>query len=137
MTISNLPLCSFFARFSPFQRGSGTATLAAAGLTVLFAAGCHSYQVNITIENRTGAPVRLIEVDYPSASFGTDAIASGADYHYHVQLRDSGPLKVQYTAPGDRQVEITGPTLHEQQQGRLQIVLLPGGKAQFLPQLTP
>jgi len=137
MTINNSPLGSFFARFSRIQRVCGATVLAAAGLCVLFSVGCHSYQVNITIENRTGAPVRLIEVDYPSASFGTDAIATGADYHYRVQLRDSGPLKVQYSAPGERQVQITGPTLHELQQGQLQIVLLPDGKVQFLSHLTP
>jgi hypothetical protein len=111
--------------------------LAAAILPVFLAAGCHSYQVDINVENRTGAPVRLLEVDYPSASFGTDSIAAGANYHYRVQLRDSGPLKVQYTAANGKQVQLTGPSLHELQQGRLQIVLLPEGKAQFLPQLTP
>lgn len=99
--------------------------------------GCHSYHVAITVENRTGAPAQLLEVDYPSASFGTDVIGSGADFHYRVQLRGSGPIKVQYTAAGEHQVQLTGPEMHEDQQGQLEIVLLPGGKAQFLPQVTP
>lgn len=102
----------------------------------LLAAGCHSYQVESTVENRTGAPIKLLEVDYPSASFGVDALANGAAYHYHFEIRDSGPLKVQYTDPQERQIKITGPTLYERQQGRLQIILLPAGKAQFVPQLT-
>lgn len=137
MTIKESPRCTFFGRFSRFRKFHGAIALAAAAMTVIFAEGCHSYHVDITVENRTGAPVRLIEVDYPSASFGTDMIAPGADYHYRVQLRDSGPIKVEYTTPQERQVQIAGPTLHEQQQGRLQILLLPDGKAQFLPQLTP
>ncbi len=128
---STLPRARFF--FSWPSR-----LLAAAILAVLLAAaGCHSYHVDITEENRTGTPVRLLEVDYPSASFGTDSIAAGADYHYRVQLRDSGALEVQYTAANGKQVQLTGPSLHELQQGRLQIVLLPEGKAQFLPELTP
>jgi hypothetical protein len=103
------------------------------------AAGCHSYHVETTVENRTGTLVQLLEVDYPSASFGTDDLAPGAVYHYRIQLRGSGPLKVQYTE-GDlrgKSVQLTGPTLTEKQEGKLAIVLLPAGKAEFHPNLTP
>ena len=48
-----------------------------------------------------------------------------------------GTLKVQYTAARRHQEQINGPTLSEPQQGQLQIVLLPDGKAEFHPQLTP
>lgn len=104
---------------------------------VLTATACHSYHIDSTIENRTGSDIQLLEVDYPSASFGVDRIASGAAYQYRFQIRGSGPLKITYTGAGDKQVQITGPTLVERQQGQLKIVLLPSGKAQFLPQLTP
>jgi hypothetical protein len=104
-------------------------------------AGCHSYHVETTVENRTGAPIQLLEVDYPSASFGADSLAAGGVFHYRIQLRGTGPLKVQYTAgdgsPMQRQVQIDGPTLAERQEGQLKIVLLPGGKAEFHPELTP
>jgi hypothetical protein len=105
---------------------------------MMLAVGCHSYHVETTVENRTGAAIKLLEVDYPSASFGTDDLANGADYHYRIQLRGSGPLKVQYTE-GDLQgqsVQITGPTLAERQEGKLEIVLLPGGNVEFHPHLT-
>jgi hypothetical protein len=101
------------------------------------AAGCHSYHVDATVENHTGAPIQLLEVDYPSASFGADKLAAGDVFHYRIQLRGSGPLKVQYTTADERQVQITGPALAERQEGQLQIELLPGGKAGFHPQLTP
>jgi hypothetical protein len=101
------------------------------------AAGCHSYHVDITIENRTGGAIQLLEVDYPSASFGSDTLAAGSVYHYRIQLRGSGPIKVQYTAADGRQVQITGPTFVERQQGKLEIDLLPEGKARFHPDLTP
>jgi hypothetical protein len=100
-------------------------------------AGCHSYHIDTTIENRTGGAVRLLEVDYPSASFGTDSIAAGADFHYRFQVQGSGPVKVQYTGADGRQTQLTGPTLAERQEGRLEIVLLPGAKGEFHPQLTP
>ena len=101
------------------------------------ATGCHSYHVDATVENRTGAPIQLLEVDYPSASFGANSLAAGAVFHYRIQLRGIGPLKVQYTGQDGRQAQIDGPTVAERQEGALQIVLLPGGKAEFHPQMTP
>jgi hypothetical protein len=111
--------------------------LAAILLPVLAAAtGCHSFHVETTVENRTGDAIQLLEVDYPSASFGAGLLAAGADFHYRIQLRGSGPIKVQYTTRDLRQVQIEGPTLAEPQEGRLEIVLLPAGKAEFHPQLS-
>ena len=66
---------------------------------------CHSYHIDTTIENRTGAAIQLLEVDYPSASFGADRSPSGAVFHYRFQIRGSGPLKITYTG-AERQ---TGP----------------------------
>ena len=104
---------------------------------LLALAGCHSYHVDATVENRTGGAIQLLEVDYPSASFGADSLAADAVLPYHIQLRGSGPLKVQYTGSDGRQTQMEGPTLAERQEGRIEIVLLPGGKAEFHPQLTP
>jgi hypothetical protein len=109
---------------------SALAALAAPG-------GCHSYHVEATVENHTGAPIELLEVDYPSASFGADALAAGGVFHYRIQLRGSGPIKVQYTGEAKKQIEIDGPNLSEPQEGALDIVLLPGGKAEFHPRLSP
>jgi len=89
------------------------------------------------IENRSGGAVQLLEVDYPSASFGADSLAAGADFHYRLQVQGSGPVSVQYTAGDGSQIKKTGPTLVERQEGRLEIVLLPGGQVDFHPQLTP
>ena len=104
-------------------------------------AGCHSYHVETTVENRTGAPIQLLEVDYPSASFGADSLAESGVFHYRIQLRGSGPLKVNYSTSDvsqtQRQVQIDGPILTERQEGKLEIVLLPSGKAEFRPDLTP
>lgn len=99
------------------------------------AAACRSPHVQVTVENRTGAEVRLLEVDYPSASFGADSLAAGATMHYKVQLQDKAALKVQYTGPDLQQHQIKGPEVEEGQSGSLDIVLLPGGKAEFHPRL--
>jgi hypothetical protein len=134
------PRCPILA-FAFRRKGGKLAAhfLLAVSLAPAFAVlpACHSYHIDTTIENRTGASVQLLEVDYPSASFGADSLAAGAGFHYRFQVRGSGPLKLSYTAPNHHQFQITGPTLFEGQQGQLQIILLPGGQAQFHPQLTP
>ena len=109
---------------------------AAALLSMSLFSGCHSYHIDATIENRTGAPIHLLEVDYPSASFGDDSLAAGADFHYRFQVNGSGQLKVSYTAANGETVQISGPVLFERQQGQLEIVLEPRGKAEFHPELT-
>jgi hypothetical protein len=111
--------------------------LAAVTLAVLFvAAGCHSYHVETIVENHTGGTIQLLEVDYPSASFGVNSLAAGAEYHYRIQLRGSGPIKVQYTGSDGRPIQTEGPMLAERQEGRIEILLLPGGKVEFHPDLT-
>jgi hypothetical protein len=110
--------------------------LSALLLTFLAIAGCRSYHVEITVQNQTGAAIQLLEVDYPSASFGADALSSGGSLSYRIQVRGTGLVKVQYKGPDGAQRQITGPSLAEKDEGRLQIVLLPGGKAEFTPQLS-
>jgi hypothetical protein len=114
---------------------AGEAVLASALLLV--AAGCHSYHIEASVENRTGGAITLLEVDYPSASFGADMLAADQVFHHRIQTRDSGPISVQYTAAHGRQVVAKGPTLYEKQEGSIEIVLLPDGKAEFHPALSP
>jgi hypothetical protein len=110
--------------------------LAVFTVAALFVATCHSYHVEVAVKNHTGGAVQLLEIDYPSASFGVNTLAAGAEYHYRIQLRGSGPIKAQYTESDGRQSQVEGPMLFEQQEGRMEIVLLPGGKAEFHPDLT-
>lgn len=105
-----------------------------AGLLTAF--GCHSAYVDVSIENRTGATVRLLEVSYPSASFGAGSLAAGATLHNRIQLRGSGAVKLTFTNGKEQSTEIAGPQLGEKQQGSLQIVLLADGKAEFHPNLS-
>jgi hypothetical protein len=107
-----------------------------AAFLLLPLAACHSYHIETTVENRTGSTIQLLEVDYPSASFGANTLAAGAVLHYRIQLRGSGPLKVQYTASDGKQTKVEWSMLVERQEGRIEIVLLPGGKTEFHPDLT-
>ena len=139
IAISKPTRCQILARKSGREGGKPRrcAIIATLCIALLAVAACHSYHIDSTIENRTGAPVQLLEVDYPYASFGADTIAAGASYHYRFVVRGSGPIKLSYTGSDHKQVQITGLELSGGEQGRLQIVLLPDGKAQFLPEFTP
>jgi hypothetical protein len=117
--------------------GFGSPFYAATFFSAFLFSACHSYHIDATIENRTGAPIQLLEVDYPSATFGADSLAADAAFHYRFQVRGTGQLKVSYTTANGQTVQISGPSLAERQQGTLEIDLEPGGKAEFHPQLSP
>ncbi len=104
---------------------------------VLAASGCKSYWIDAQIENQTGQPIHELEVDYPTASFGTNALAPGAAMHYRFQIRGEGPVKVEYTTGDGKTTHAQGITLTEHQQGQLVIRLLPLGKVEFVPTLQP
>jgi hypothetical protein len=92
-------------------------------LTLIGATGCHSPYVITTISNRTTRPIELLEVDYPSASFGTQALAPGADFHYRFKVLGSGPMKLLYTDSAHQNHKSDGPFLREGAEGPLTIVI--------------
>ncbi len=89
--------------------------------------GCHSPYVAATISNRTALPIELLEVDYPSASFGTQNLAPGADFHYRFKVLGSGSMKLLYTDSSHRDHKADGPFLHEGAEGGLAIAITPTG----------
>jgi hypothetical protein len=99
-------------------------------------AGCHSAHIDATISNRTNQPLTLIEVDYPSASFGTQTLAPGGDFHYRFKVLGSGPTTVQWTDAATHDHKSTGPTLHENDEGALTILVNPAGDVVWSEQFT-
>jgi hypothetical protein len=97
-------------------------------LTCLIAfAGCHSPYVAATVSNRTSQPIDLLEVDYPSASFGTQSLAPGADFHYRFKVLGSGNMTLTYTTTTFHDKKSEGPFLKEGDEGPLQITIAPDG----------
>lgn len=113
------------------------ALAAAAALVACFPlAACRSAYVQTAIVNHTGAPVRLIEVDYPSASFGTQQIADDETFRYRFKIQDSGPVTISYTTVDRQNHTATGPTLVQGEQGALTITIGNDGKVSWAPVLT-
>lgn len=86
-------------------------------------AGCHSAHVMATVSNHTSQPILLLEVDYPSASFGTQLLAPGADFHYRFKVLGTGNLKLTYTDQSHHDHKSDGPYLNEKADGPIHIVI--------------
>lgn len=97
---------------------------------------CRSPFVRTAIVNRTGSQVQLIEVDYPSASFGTQQIADDSTYHYRFQIQGPGQVKITYTGAKNTIYKATGPKVEKGQEGSLVITLEADGKVTWTPSLT-
>jgi len=96
-------------------------------LALVSLAGCHSAFVEATISNRTSQPIHLLEVDYPSASFGTQSLAPGQDFHYRFKVLGEGKLKLTYTDSSNHDHKSDGPFLKEGAEGPLLIAISPNG----------
>lgn len=100
--------------------------LAAAAALILLQ-GCHSAFIEAVVRNRTDHPIAIIEVDYPSASFGTEALLPNADFHYRFKVLGSGPTKVLWTDAAHQEHSFPGPSLHENDEGKLILTFSPAG----------
>jgi hypothetical protein len=77
--------------------------------------------------NATGKPISLLQVDYPSASFGVQTLQPGGRYAYRFKVLGAGPIKLTYTDAMQHAHQATGPALREGSDGALRIVLADDG----------
>jgi hypothetical protein len=102
--------------------------LIALALSLIATTGCRrSPYVLTTVSNHTTQPIALLEVDYPSASFGTENLAPGADFHYRFKVIGSGNMKLLYTDSAHHDHKSDGPLLKEGAQGPLTVVIADTG----------
>ena len=101
----------------------------AASVILLALCGCHSSYVAATVRNASGGPVTLLEVDYPSASFGPGSLADGASFNYRFKILGSGSTKVLWTDAAHKEHNVAGPELHEGEEGPLLVTLTHAGQA--------
>jgi len=104
----------------------------AAALTL---AGCHSAYIAATVSNRTPQPLSLVEVDYPSASFGTQTLAPGQDFHYRFKVLGSGSTTILWTDAAKHDQKNSGPPLREGDEGKLTITFNPDSSPTWSLQL--
>jgi hypothetical protein len=98
-----------------------TARVCLALLLFAFLAGCRAHMVTIKLVNTSAQPISTIIVDYPSATFGKDKLAPGETFSSPVKLTDDGALRVQFTDANGSSHTYTGPILHRNQEGMIEI----------------
>jgi hypothetical protein len=98
--------------------------------------GCRSPYIETDITNNSDAPLRLIEVDYPSASFGKQSLDPHTTYHYHFKIQGSGPITISFTDAAGKAHTATGPELKEGQQGPLTASVDTSGNVAWSQNLT-
>jgi hypothetical protein len=86
-------------------------------------AGCHSHYIEATIQNDSGATVSLVELDYPSASFGKESLLGGTAYHYRFKILGDGPTKILWTDAQHHDHTVPGPSLREGEEGKLTVII--------------
>ena len=89
--------------------------------------GCHSAFIGATIVNNTSQPLELVELDYPSASFGTQDLAPGAHYDYRFKVSGTGATKLLWTDAHHQDHTAAGPKLSEGDEGALTVTFSAAG----------
>ena len=93
-------------------------------LLVLAAAiACRSRVVQVKLINTSAQPLSVIVVDYPTATFGVNALNPGATYQYPIKVLGSGVLKVQFTDANGDNHSYTGPSLQKDDEGVVTVKL--------------
>jgi hypothetical protein len=105
-------------------------------LASLCLTACRSAFVETTIQNDSPSPLHLIEVDYPSASFGTQSLDAHTAYHYHFKIQGSGAITLTFTDATGKAHTANGPVLSQGQQGDLKIVIDPSGSVSWISHLS-
>jgi hypothetical protein len=98
---------------------------------LLLLSGCGSAFISASLRNHGQQPVRLVEVDYPSASFGVGTLAPGSEFRYRFKVQGSGPLKLEFTDGGGKVHEVTGPDVQEGRAGNLVIEIDSSGQVHW------
>jgi len=109
----------------------GRAAIFLALLIAFCISACRSAYVETTIENTGPAPLRLIEVDYPSASFGMQTLDAHATYHYRFKVQGSGPITINWTDAAGKTHAAAGPVFQEGHQGTLHITIDPSANVSW------
>ncbi len=80
--------------------------------------------------------MHVMEFDYPSASFGANELATGANITTVSRSRDSGPLSLQYEDASGHTRTAEGPKVDLGDQGSLLVNINPQGAVTWNPSLT-
>jgi hypothetical protein len=107
------------------------------GTLLITLEGCHSRFVDATVMNQGNGPVRNLQVDYPTASFGVSQIDPGQKFHYRFKIQGAGTAKLSFTDPDGHSHLNTGFDLREGQEGAMTITVFQNGDNVWAARFDP
>jgi len=96
-------------------------------LIALVLTGCRSHVIKVNVINSSSEKISNVVIDYPGATFGISSLAPGKNFQYTIKPNDSGPLKIQFANAHGSDRSSTGPVVHKNDEGSLEIRLTQDG----------
>ena len=85
--------------------------------------GCRSHVIKVNVVNTSTEKFSNIIIDYPGATFGISALAPGKTFEYAIKPNDTGPLNIQFANTRGINHSSSGPTVHKNDEGSIEIRL--------------
>jgi len=85
--------------------------------------GCRSRVVRVNLINTSPQPLYTIVVDYPGATFGVNRLDPGKTYQYPIKPQETGVLKIQFADANGHTHNASGPELHQNDEGAVEVKL--------------
>jgi len=102
--------------------------LLASLLLILAVNGCtHSRVIEVTVTNTSNEKVSNIAIEYPEASFGINFLDPGKSYQYKIKPTSTGPLKIAFLNSHAQDRVSTGPVVHKDDEGSIEIKVTQDG----------
>lgn len=99
--------------------------------------GCRSHVIKITVINSSTEKISNIVIDYPGATFGISSLAPNKTFQYSIKPNDTGPLKIQFANAHGADRNATGPVVHRNDEGSVEIRLTQDGAASTAKMIQP
>ena len=84
-----------------------------------------------TVTNDSSQTLRVVEVDYPGASFGCSSLAPHASYSYRFKAIGSGVLGLSYSDVAGGSHTSVGPVIRDGQAGSLIVRIAEHGRVSW------
>lgn len=96
-------------------------------LIVFILSGCRSHVIKVIVINSSTEKISNVVIDYPGATFGISSLAPDKTFQYTIKPNDSGPLKIQFANAHGTDRNATGPVVHKNDEGSVEIRLTQDG----------
>jgi len=96
-------------------------------VSFIILSGCRSRVIKVTVINSSTDKISNVVIDYPGATFGIASLAPDKIFPYSIKPNDTGPLKIQFANARGVDHNATGPVVHRNDEGSVEIRLTQDG----------